>query len=91
VTINLVVVYKFLNRGSGREGADLLSLVTSKRTQAKGMKLCQGKFILDIRNRFFTERVAGQWNWIPKEVVMAPSLSEFREHSDNALTHIVQF
>ena len=53
------------------------------------MKLCQGKFRLDIRKRFFTERVVGHWNRLPRGVVMAPTLSEFKEHLDNALSHIV--
>ncbi|KAK4829907.1 hypothetical protein QYF61_007416 [Mycteria americana] len=43
-----ITVYNFLKGDSGGRGADL-SLVTSDRTRGKGMKLCQGKFSLDIR------------------------------------------
>ncbi|KAK4831993.1 hypothetical protein QYF61_020376 [Mycteria americana] len=68
---------------------DLLSVVTSNRTRGNGMKLHQGKFRLDIRKRFFTERVVGLWNRLPREVVTAPSLSEFKEHRDDALSHMV--
>lgn len=53
------------------------------------MKLCQGKFSLDIRKRFFTERLVGHQNSLPTEVVMAPSLSEFKEHLDDTFSHIV--
>ena len=51
------------------------------------MKLHQGKFRLDIR--LFTERVVSHWNRLPREVVMAPSLSEFKERRDDALSHMV--
>ncbi|KAK4823355.1 hypothetical protein QYF61_001703 [Mycteria americana] len=85
---DLIAVYNFLKAGSGGGGADLLSLVTSNRTQGNGMKLHQEKFRLDIRKRFFTERVVGHWNWLPRESVMAPSLSEFKECLGNALSHM---
>ncbi|KAK4815926.1 hypothetical protein QYF61_010183 [Mycteria americana] len=50
------------------------------------MKLHQGKFRLDITKHFFTGRVVGHWNRLPREVITAPSLSEFKEHLDNALS-----
>ena len=53
------------------------------------MKLHQGKFRLDIRKRFFTERVVGPWNRLPREVVTAPRLSEFKEHLKDALSHMI--
>lgn len=32
----------------------------------------------DINKMFFTERVVSHWNRLPREVVQAPSLSEFQ-------------
>ncbi|KAK4823756.1 LOW QUALITY PROTEIN: hypothetical protein QYF61_006052 [Mycteria americana] len=61
----------------------------SDRTRGKGMKLHQGKFRLDIRKRFFTERVVGHWNRLLREVATAPSLSEFKERLDDAFSHMV--
>ncbi|KAK4817027.1 hypothetical protein QYF61_026033 [Mycteria americana] len=83
-----IAVYPVLKGGSGGGGADLLALVTSDRTRGNGMKLYHGKFRLDTGKRFFTERVVSHWNRLPREVVTAPSLSDFREHLDDALSHM---
>ena len=85
----LITVCNFLKDVSGGRGVDLLSLVTRDRTQRSGMKLHQGKFRLDIRKRNFTERVVGHWNGLPRKVVMASSLAQFKEHLDDALSHMV--
>jgi len=53
------------------------------------MKLSWEKFRLDISKRIFTERVTSHWNSLPREVVMAPSLSEFKEHLDDGLLPMV--
>ncbi|KAK4816235.1 hypothetical protein QYF61_013643 [Mycteria americana] len=58
----------------------------SNRTRGNGMKMCWGKFRLDVRKQFFTERVISPWNRLLREVVMAPSLPESKEHLDDALT-----
>ena len=44
---------------------------------------------MDIRKRLFTEGVVGHWNRLPREVVTAPSLTEFKKCLDNALSHML--
>lgn len=82
------MVYSFLTRGE-RAGTKLFSLVTNDRTQGNGRKMCQRRFRLDIRKRFFTQRVVEHWNRLPREVVMAPSLTVFKKRLDNTLRHMV--
>ena len=53
------------------------------------MKLKEGRFRLDVRKKFFAMRVVGQWNRLPREVVDAPSLAEFKARLDEALSNLV--
>ena len=48
-----------------------------------------GRFRLDIRRKFFTQRVLKHWNGLPKEVVAAPSLEAFKARLDVALGSLV--
>ena len=82
---NLIGLYTFLRREHGEGGADLCYLVSGGRTGGNDSKLHQGRFRLDIKKPFFTERVVKHWNRLPKEVVDAPGLSVFKRHLDNAL------
>ena len=44
---------------------------------------------MDIRKKFFTQRVVTHWNRLPKEVVDAPSLEAFKTRLDVALSSLV--
>ncbi|KFV02253.1 hypothetical protein N340_05123, partial [Tauraco erythrolophus] len=54
-----------------------------------GFKLKEGRFRLDIRRKFFTQRVVRYWNKLPREVVDAPSLEVFKARLDEALGSLV--
>ena len=53
------------------------------------MELGQGRVRLGVRERFFTKRVVGYWDRLPRAAVTALSLTEFKKHLDNALRHRV--
>ena len=86
---DLTVPFHYLKGVYKQEVEWLFTWVDSDRTWVNGYKPRQGRPRLDIREKFFTQRMVMLWNRLLKDVVDTTSLEAFKDRLDVALDILV--
>ena len=84
-----IAAFQYLKGAYKKAGERLFTRACSDRTRRNGFKLKEGRFRLDVRQKFSTVRVVRHWHRLPREVVDAPSLAVFQARLDGALSNLV--
>jgi len=82
---DLRVAFQYLKKA----GEGFFRRACSNRTRGSGLKLEEGRFRLDIRNKLFTVRIVKHWNRLPSKTVNAPSLAAFKVRLDESVSNLV--
>ena len=86
---DIIVAFWYLRGDYKQERDQLFTWIDCDRTRGNDFKLKKGRFRLDVRGMFFTERVGKCWNRLPRVVVDAPSLEVCRIRLDGGLGNLI--
>ena len=93
IYLDLVEVYKILNGHTKLNRIDLFELSGDTVRRATRGNDCPNNIViqrcnLDVRQHFFTNRVAKSWNTLPTDLKMSRSLSIFKFNLKSHLKNI---
>ncbi|PKU42206.1 hypothetical protein llap_7489 [Limosa lapponica baueri] len=86
---DLIVAFQYLKGAYKKYWDKPFSRTCYDRTRGNGFKLEEGRFRLDIREKFFTMRVVKHWHRLPRGTVDAPPLETFEVRLDRALSNLI--
>ena len=71
---DLIAAFQYMKEAYRQEEDQLFTCSHSDRTRENGFKLKEGRFRLDVRQNFLTQRVVRHWIRFPRKAVGAPSI-----------------
>ena len=86
---HLIAAFQYLKGAYTKAREELFTRACSDRTRGNSFKVKEGRFMLDIRKKFFTLWAVRHWKRLPREVVDAPFLAVFKARLDGALSNLV--
>jgi len=86
---DLIAAFQYLKGAYRKDGEGLFSRAYCGRTRGNGFKLKESRFRSDTRKKLITVRMMRHWTRLPREVVAAPSLEEFKTSLDGPLSNQV--
>ena len=84
---DLIMAFKYLKGDYKQKGKQLFMQVDSNRPRGNGFKRKEGRFRLDVRGKFFTERVVRCWNRLSRMAVDA--LEAFKAELNQVLGNLM--
>ena len=83
---DLSAAFQDLKGAYKQEGRQLFERGGKSRTRGNGLKLKEGRLRLDVRGKFFPQRVGRSWNSCPERLWMPrPSVEVLKARLDGAL------
>ena len=74
----MIQVYKILHDIEKADREKLFQMAAYTSTRGHPLKLFKKRFRLNLRKKFFSQRVIDKWNRLPINLVTAPSLNAFK-------------
>jgi hypothetical protein len=84
---DMIEVYKYIH-GLNKTSSPLYMDAPGRMTRGHSLRLSRKHCNLDVRKKFFCERVIANWNGLPSNIVEAPSLNSFKNQLDRHWTHM---
>ena len=79
---DLIETYKLLKGYYNVDWSNFFTLSPVHQTRGHHLKLYKKPARLQLRANFFTQRVVNEWNSLPSDVVLAPTITSFKQKLD---------